>query len=85
MGGSLIGKIPCRLLMRDVLEQLQRMELCKNTGLHRPRHSSLQDCAKANCRCGERPLADQPQLAYFTFLPNYGLTHKEPPGGSREP
>ena len=48
-------------------------------------HYPSQSQCRLGCVCGKRTLANRPRLAYFATLPNYGLTHKEPHGGSREP
>ena len=67
---------------RKVLNMLRREVRCGRVPrLFLP---SIHGCPRG-CHCGEREPAQQPQLAYFALLPNYGLTHRKPFGGSREP
>ena len=69
------------LTPHDVLAELRESEMCKHAPtLHYPRRS-----CPMMCSCGRRLARDRPILKYFATVPNYGLTHRKPFGGSREP
>jgi len=71
-----------------VIHHLLHQELCGRASpvgasLHYP---NMQDLScRIGCQCGRRPAAERPVLRYFTTVPNYGVTHRKPFGGSREP
>ena len=67
-----------------VLSHLRQQQRCP--GPQRIAHPAApgQPCPRG-CKCGARPAADVPNLAYFAVIPNYGQTGKIPYGGSREP
>ena len=66
---------------QKVLHLLRQEVTCSHGRLHYPQSHGCQ----LGCRCGPRAPMHQPQLVYFALVPNYGLTHRKPFGGSREP
>jgi len=73
---------PPRNTPTAVLALLRDFQFCSHGRLHLPRAGAK---CPDDCRCGQRSLAEQPTLQYFANVPNYGLTHHKPYGGSREP
>lgn len=68
---------------QDVLSHLAHREECaRQRSLHYP---ALPPKCPEGCVCGRRERLARSVLQFFAVLPNYGRTHREPFGGSREP